>query len=370
MIFIEFLRTFLINVWQVLLDLSAPLFIGLGVAGFLHVYVPSDFIKRRLNSSSIRSVFEAVMIGIPLPLCSCSVVPTAISLRASGASKGAATGFLIATPQTGVDSIMVTASFLGLPFALYKVFAALVSGMVGGIIVNVFDDGREDAIVSSCCCCEKGSSKQSCCEDEHAEVNQSNVKLQKKGIYEVVRFCLYDLLAMIDIYLIIGIMAAAILQSVVPVGALSTLPWTQGLPGMLLMLCLSLPLYICATSSVPIVSSLIAAGLPIGSALVFLMAGPATNIATISMLYKAFGGRVVAIYVGTVAIMSILLGLLADVLLSEYALPMVHVHGHTKDTFSVVSAVVLIFVLAHLLWRKVVAYLEIKYTVPKNSIEQ
>ncbi|MBN1846749.1 MAG: permease, partial [Sedimentisphaerales bacterium] len=135
------IRTLLAETWQIVRELSPWLLFGMLLAGILHVLLPAGFIRRHLGGSRLASVLKAVAAGVPLPLCSCGVIPTAIGLRKDGASKGAVTGFLISTPQTGVDSILVSATFLGWPFALFKVVSALVSGCVGGWLVNLTENG-------------------------------------------------------------------------------------------------------------------------------------------------------------------------------------------------------------------------------------
>ena len=144
---------FLDNIWNLMLELAPWLFVGTVMASLLHIWLPPDFINRRLGSGGPSSVLRAVVFGVPLPLCSCAVIPAAVSLKKEGAGQGSALGFLIATPQTGVDSILVTASMLGWPFALFKVVAALVTGVVGGVLAdrnelaNVSDQQKPDA----CC---------------------------------------------------------------------------------------------------------------------------------------------------------------------------------------------------------------------------
>lgn len=314
-----------------MLDLSPALLLGLLVAGLLHVLIPPGLVSRHLSRSNSRSVLRAVLLGIPMPLCSCGVIPASIGLKNAGASKGAATGFLISTPQTGIDSILVSASFLGWPFALFKVLAAFVTGMIGGILVNITESSDNEKAIKR--------------EPDNKPGQFHN------PIVEVFRYGFFDILASIDIWIVLGIVVSAFITILIPPGFLAGHPWTQGLGGMLLVLAIALPLYVCTTGSVPIAASLIAAGMPTGTALVFLMAGPATNIATLGAVYRSFGRRVVAIYLGTVAIMSILFGLIFNRILSP-GMTGVHHHGGEASLLQLICAVVLSALLIFLLGRR------------------
>jgi len=285
---------FIHQLWQIMLDLSPSLLLGLFIAGLVHLYLPKGLVPQGLNRPDLGSAARATLIGVPLPLCSCGIIPTALGLRNQGASKGATTAFMISTPQTGVDSLLVSASFLGWPFALFKLAVAFVTGLIGGTLVNRFtvpdDQSRHASVVAAA---EPGAA----------------------GLKGAVRYAVFDLLAAIDLWVLAGVLVAALIATFIPTDSLAGLTWTQGIGSMLLVLAVSIPLYVCTTGSVPIAASLIAAGMPTGTALVFLMAGPATNVATLGAVYRVLGTRVLAIYLGTVIAMSILLGLGFDALL-------------------------------------------------------
>lgn len=299
---------YLAELWSILLDLSPALLAGLLLAGLMRVYFPDSLVRAHMSRSDLASVIRAALIGVPMPLCSCGVIPTAMGLRNQGASKGATTSFMISTPQTGIDSILVVGSFLGWPFAAFKVMAAFVTGVIGGTLVNRFA-GRDGPAA--------GESEQG----EHWRTSNNR-------FVAVMRYALFDILAAIDLWLIVGILLAAAISAAVPPDYLQGMAWTQGLGGMLLVLAIALPLYVCTTSSVPIAASLIAAGMPVGSALVFLMAGPATNIATIGAVYRTLGLRVLLIYLGTVIVASISFGMTFNFLISQDAgATAAHLHG-------------------------------------------
>lgn len=285
------LANYLLEVWKILSELAPWLFLGAGIAGLLKVLLPDGFISHHLGGSRLSSILKTTLLGIPLPLCSCGVLPTTLGLKKSGASNGASVGFLISTPQTGVDSILVTASFLGWPLALFKVVAALVTGMLGGIFVHATEPKDRSAAPAPVTSVEP---------DSHP----------KHGWRFFYDYAITELLGGIYIYLGIGILVAALITVLFPSDILSDVPILKGPLGMLIMLAFAIPIYVCTTGSVPIAASLIAAGLPIGSALVFLMAGPATNAATLAAVLRSFGKKITAIYLGTVILGSMAFGLL------------------------------------------------------------
>lgn len=299
--------------WAVTLELAPWLLLGAVVGGLLHGLVPAELIHRQLRG--LGGVVRAVVLGVPLPLCSCGVIPAGVSLHKRGASNGASVGFLIATPQTGVDSALVAAGFLGWPFALYKVGAALVTGLVGGALVEVVDPGVAPAGTA---------------DDAHSD----------RSVSGMVAHAL-DLIRSIWGWLAFGIVASAALTVFVPPGSLSGLAGGAAVVALLLVLLASVPLYVCATASVPIAAALVEAGLPTGAALVFLMAGPATNVATLGAVWRTFGTRSVALYLGTLVVGSVGLGLAYEPLLGDLVALQTGQHAHTA-WWAAASAVLLL----------------------------
>lgn len=316
------METYLSDVWGVMLELAPWLFLGLIVAGLMHILIPAGLLARHLRGNS--GVLKAVALGVPLPLCSCGVIPAGLGLKKDGASSGSAIGFLIATPQTGVDSIFVSASMLGWPFAILKVAAALVSGVLGGLLVEradpapIADPAPDNAHAAS--------------------------RSLASGWHQAV-----DILRSIWGWLALGILISAALTALIPDGALDTVFGDAPLLAALAALAISLPLYVCATGSVPIAAALVAAGLPLGAALVFLMAGPATNVATIGAVRRTFGTRATAIYLVTIIAGSLGFGLLFDTVLAPLvsggpAAHLHHTHAHGAGSGSpieIASAVLL-----------------------------
>lgn len=323
-------------VWNILLELSPWLLLGAIVAGLMHLLIPTGGLKRLLRGR--RGVFASVLVGIPLPLCSCSVIPVGIGLRKEGVSSGAALGFLISTPQTGVDSVLVSGSFLGWPFAVFKVCTALVTGMIGGVLTQLTDSGNDTEQVSE-------SPKT----DTHG--TQSLTHRSRSAFLHSV-----ELIRSIWRWLVVGILVSALISWLVPHDQLSGVAGTTGIVAMLLTLLISLPLYVCATASVPIAAALVDSGLPPGAAMVFLMAGPATNLATLGTVYRTFGTRTTCVYLGTMTGGSILAGLLFDSVLSVHTVSSSAGHDHA-NWFSIVCSILILVMIAWFaiedLWRMV-----------------
>lgn len=285
-------------------EMSPYILLGFIIAGFLHVFVKPQMMSRHLAGGGFKPVLKAALLGIPLPLCSCGVLPTAVSLRRQGASRGAVTSFLIATPQTGVDSIAATYSLLGLPFAILRPVGALVGSVFGGMSVQKFatSDKIADDVDDRC---HDGS-----CETGVAEEKSSFIA----KVAEAFRYGLVDMVGNVGKWLVIGLVIAALITVLVPDELFLGLA-DYPLLAMLLMVAVSVPMYVCATGSIPIALSLIAKGLTPGVGFVLLMAGPAANFASMMILSKSIGRRSTLIYTGSVILTSLAFGLLIDYML-------------------------------------------------------
>ncbi len=287
----------LYSLLNILNEMSPYILLGFLIAGILQVFVKPATMSRHLSGNGWKPVVKAALFGIPLPLCSCGVLPTAVSLRRQGASKAASTSFLIATPQTGVDSIAATYSLLGLPFAIVRPVAALVGAMAGGLAVGKFDP--EEPIQTSV-------ETDSCCD------TAPNGFFRKIGA--AIKYGMVDMVASVGKWLVIGLVVAALITVFVPDSiflGLSDYP----LLAMLAVVAVAVPMYICATGSIPIALSLIMKGLSPGIAFVMLMAGPAANFASIMILNRTHGKKATMIYVASVVVTAIAFGLLIDLVL-------------------------------------------------------
>jgi len=284
-----------LEAWGVLCDMAPYLLFGFLMAGILSVVTSARFIERHLGHSRISSIVKASAFGVPLPLCSCSVIPVAASLRKHGASKAATTSFLLSTPQTGADSVMVTLSLLGPFFAVFRPLVAFITGVVGGLAVAISgrNGSAQEETVPPC--------EDSCC-DPAVGVGKFR---------RILNYGFSELPADIAGALLVGLLVAAVIGALVPEGRLGEVLGT-GLVAMLVMMAAGIPVYVCSTASIPIAASLILKGISPGAALAFLMTGPATNAATIVTVWKTMGRRVAIIYLSTVAVMAIASGLLLD----------------------------------------------------------
>ncbi len=273
-------------------EMAPYLLFGFIIAGILHVYVPRGAFTKYFGKRNLKSILYASLMGIPLPLCSCGVIPTGISLYKEGASKGATLSFLISTPQTGVDSIMVTYSLLGLPFAIVRPFIALVNGVIGGVASNVLDQTEESH-----------SFHDSLADEKARDGN----KLKR-----ILNYSFDELFNDIGDWLFIGLALAAVIAVLIPEEFFQSAVMSNEIASMLIVLLASIPFYVCATGSVPIAAVLLMKGLNPGAVLVFLMAGPATNIATITVIAKTLGKKTFAIYLGSIVLTSFVFGLLLN----------------------------------------------------------
>jgi len=308
--------------WQILLELSPWLLLGTAAAGVLHVLLPANFLERQLAGKF--GICKAVLFGVPLPLCSCAVIPLGLSLKQNGASRGSTIAFLISTPQTGIDSALVSASFLGWPFALFKVLSATVMGLIGGWLT----DRKQELALPIV---------------THSAASAARPMNHCRAFFE---HCL-EMLRSIWRWLLLGILVSAALTTWVPAGMLTSFTGGNDWVALVATLVVALPLYVCATASVPIAAALVANGLPPGAALVFLMAGPATNVATIGAVARALGRRASVIYLTTVIVGSIACGWLFSFLLQTTAFRApeeIHSHSVTHG-WNTASAVVLVTLL-------------------------
>lgn len=327
----ELLTRFFIDFINILNEMSPYLMLGFLFAGILKVAFPQRFIDKYLGKPTARSVLNASLIGIPLPLCSCGVIPTGISFYKSGATKGSSVSFLISTPQTGVDSILVTYSLLGLPFAIIRPFIALFTGVMGGILTNI-DDKKKDtnAIKYPERSINKSETSDSCgCGDDGCN---SHIQTKKRSlIYTMFKYAFVDFLQDISKWLVIGLALAAFISILIPDDFFTGVIGND-IIGMLVILAASIPLYICATATVPIAAILMIKGISPGAALVLLMAGPATNAATLTVLNKVMGRKTTLSYLFTIITGALFFGLLIDNLLPREWFDLkgldAHMHGH------------------------------------------
>jgi uncharacterized protein len=326
------MTTFLTNLWQLFLEAAPYLMVGFVVAGLLHQFLPPRFVQKHLGGHSWGNIFKASLIGTPVPLCSCGVVPVGLGLQKDGASKATTVSFLIATPENGVESISLTYSFFGLPFTLTRIVFAILVANFTALTVALFGGESEHRVASgealaSSCCKTPEVRVSSCCGSQPSEPALTasccgpSPSPQRDGF----RFVVHDFLPSIARWLALGFLISATITTFLPNNFLAQVDprWAVPLAGLI-----GIPMYVCASASTPIAYSLFVGGLSPGACLVFLLTGPATNSANIPVYLKAFGTRVTSLYYGGIFVFSVSLGLLFDAFMQRPELAVVANGGH------------------------------------------
>jgi hypothetical protein len=330
----------LVESWNLFEEAAPYLFLGFAVAGLLHALVPDEKILKYLGKSAgkFRSAFNASLIGIPLPLCSCGVVPAALSLKNRGATKGATLSFLISTPETGVDSIAITYALLDPIMTVFRPIASMTTALFTGIAENIIGEKRDSkkSLLSS----DNGSialmqaptcSDSSCsCHSGSATDENASVLIKIKN---ALRYSFVELLGDISAWLMVGILIAGIISYVIPDELIGDY-LGGGVFSMILMLVIGIPLYICATASTPLAAALVSKGMSPGTAFVFLLAGPATNAATITMVTRFLGKRSAALYLTMIAVCSLAFGLLLDTIYFRLGIEASSIVGNASEVLN------------------------------------
>ena len=312
----DLLQNYLSETWLLIAEMGPYLLLGFLVAGALHRWISEAWIESKLGKPGLKSIVLASLVGVPMPLCSCGVIPVTASLRDKGASKGAAASFLTSTPQTGVDSILATWGMLGPVFAIYRVIVAFVSGIAVGTLVDRF--GAQEISPAS---------------------PKSNPHEKKPTWAESLRYGMLTMPADIAASLTIGFLLAGIISALAPDNLLANLPGGV-YSSILLTTLIAVPFYICSTGSIPLALALIASGLPVS----------ATNIATIATMRKTLGGRETAIYVGSVILTSWVAALIFHQFLNTGVFAGQHLHEMETGLWKHISGIALMGILAFAYW--------------------
>jgi uncharacterized protein len=329
-------------------EMAPYLLIGFLFAGILKVYFPQKYVRKYIGGSNFKSVLNAALLGVPLPLCSCGVLPTGISFYRSGASRGSTVSFLVSTPQTGVDSIIATYAMLGLPLAIIRPVVALLSGVFGGVLVNLSNDKESsENIVGN--------------EDQDG----------KRSLREMFRYGFVEMMQDITKWLVIGLLVAALLAVLIPADFFTEMVTNEYL-AMLLILVASIPLYVCATGSIPIAAVLLMKGLSPGAALVFLMAGPATNAATMAVISNTMGRKTFWLYLASIIGGALIFGTIINELIPrnwiiDHLPKIMHETGHEHGTawFKISAAIVLALLMINGYVQKMLSRKKVKFESKK-----
>jgi len=335
------------------MEMAPYLLLGLLFVAVLNLFISKDIIVRHVGKKDFWSLLKSALFGVPLPLCSCGVIPTAVYMKKNGASNGATISFLISTPQTGIDSIMATYGMMGPVFAIFRPLAALIMGIVGGLTVHFFDRENLDKNIGS-------SSKNSM----PKFINISDYVAPKKESFMVrlnktIKYSFVEFIDDISGQFIVGLIIAGLIAYFLPAELIESSGIGNGFMGMIIMILIGIPMYVCATASIPIALTLMMKGFSPGVAFVFLVAGPATNAASIAIIMKTIGKTLTIIYLTTIIVLSILFGFILDWIFSNFNLNISdvmhsHIHGTglLNSTLNDFIAVLFLLLLVASIYRK------------------
>ena len=299
---IEFVQHLLIETWRIFTEAAPYVIFGFLAAGVIKAIVPEDAVARHLGGRSTMAVIKASLFGIPLPLCSCGVIPAAIGLRKQGAGRGPSAAFLVSTPESGVDSIAITWALLDPVMTVIRPIAAFITGTLTGILINLLpEETTELDVEQNDCGCQS-----SCCESE-SHANTPLARRMAAGVH----YAFGELLKDIGGWLLIGVLVAGLVATLL-LDDFFALLFEHQAASLVLMLLVGIPLYMCASASTPVAAALVLKGLSPGAALVFLLAGPATNAATLTVVARFWGRKATMVYLAVISCCSLLLGWLTN----------------------------------------------------------
>ncbi|OGR36927.1 MAG: permease [Desulfovibrionales bacterium GWA2_65_9] len=356
----DLLLKFLAESWHVFRQAAPFLLFGFFVAGLLRALVPADLLVRHFGGRGLVSVLKGALLGAPLPLCSCGVLPAAMGLRRQGAGAGATTAFMIATPETGVDSLAVTYALIDPIMTVLRPIAAVFTAVVAGLAANLLPERFIPALrpaLRPVLKAEGAGCASGCCFGgcaTSAPISPANPASMSARLREGQRHAFGEMLADVGLWLVLGVLAAGAISAFMPPSFfLDTL--SGEFTSMLAMLLVGVPMYVCASSSTPIAASLLLKGLSPGAALVFLLAGPATNATTITVMARTFGPALTGVYVASIAACSLVFGLLANRIYAALGFDIHAVLGSVAETLpawlEIASSVLLVVLILRALLR-------------------
>lgn len=346
---IESLTVFLQGLWGISIEAAPYLLVGFTVAAVLHYFLPAEWMVRLLGGGKVRSTAMAAALGTPLPLCSCSVVPTALAIRKKGAPRGATLAFFISTPETGVDSILITYGLLGPVLAVARPLAAILSAFGAGLLLESLPEGRTSGY--------DPKAKPDCCEHDIKDPKRLRSESDPRNSWILLPqwlrglsksfFMLFDEIA---IWIAIGLVLSALVGAFLPEQLFAS-SYGEGWRGMALAIVIGLPIYVCATASTPLAAVMVGKGFSIGAALVFLLVGPATNIGTVTIVWKMLGRWAVFSYLVSIVGVSLVFGVAVDTFFPELGEGLVGLGTVHHDQEASISASFALFLWFLLIWR-------------------
>ena len=339
-----------------MLYLAAPfLLLGLAMAGLVHVLMPSAWIERWMGKPGLKGAALAAGLGVPLPVCSCGVVPLAVEMRRKKASDPASMAFLITTPESGADSVLFTWGLMGPVMAIARPVSAFVTAMIGAVLAILRlpanrELPRAEAEEVSCCggCGSSPDEPSDEASDEAETQGLTRPGIWRRTVRPALSYGFGELFDDLAFWLVLGLVFGGVLTALLP-GDLSTLGLGSGFLPMLVMLVVGIPLYMCASASTPVAAALMAKGLSPGAALVFLLAGPATNAAALVVLTRTFGRQFIQIYLISVSAGALICGLALDAVITFFGLslilPIAHAHDHGLSPIGIIASILLTILL-------------------------
>jgi uncharacterized membrane protein YraQ (UPF0718 family) len=341
---IDFLRQLFMETWHIFTDAAPYVIFGFLAAGLIKAVLPEALVARHLGGRSTASVLKAALFGIPLPLCSCGVIPAAIGLRKQGAGRGASAAFLVSTPESGVDSIAITWALLDPVMTIVRPIAAFLTGALTGILINMLPEEKTELL---------GEPNDCACQSAECVPASPVVDPLPKRLNDGVKYAFGELLKDIGGWLLLGVLVAGLVATLIPDGFFEMLFEHQA-ASLLLMLLVGIPLYMCASASTPIAAALVLKGLSPGAALVFLLAGPATNAATLTVVMRFWGRKATLVYLAVIAGCSLVFGWLVNVFyawaeidISRWVTP---AEGHAAGVWHTLAAVILLALILRAFW--------------------
>ncbi len=337
-----------------IVDSAFLLLLSFVLAGLLHLFLHAGNIGRFISGSKRLQVLKTALIGIPLPLCSCSVLPVAYQLRKAGVSKGGTSSFLISTPESGVDSILLTYSLMDPMMTVARPVAAFATALAAGNLEASFPD-NDDAAASDTAGEVGCQTDDSCCASEKSEERPAKKQPVSTRVCGGIKYGFTDLFNDLAVYLLAGYVVAGLVVALFG-GELLNLPavLTDGWGGYVGAIVVGVPLYICATSSTPLAAALLLTGFSPGAVLVFLLVGPATNVASLAVVSKILNGWGMVRYLLAIIVVAVVSGIVVDWLYAALSLPVSFRAGesHTASWYHVVAGILFLVLLVRALGRK------------------
>ena len=273
--------------------------IGYVIAAVVREYVTVAVMHRWFAARGWRGLATASGIGALLPLCSCTVIPLGVGLVRAGAARGTILTFLTTAPAISPVAIILSLSLLGPTLTALYVGVVVVGAVVIGLVANRLLQKSELAF-------------QAALPANPADVPTTGARSWWQRLGHAMRWAFWDLGAEISVDLLIGLSLAAVVLAILPMAWISTWLGHQDFLTLLYVIIIGIPIYTCSVPSLPVVHSLLLAGMSPGAAIAYLIAGPATNLGELLVLKRQFGARTMWLFAGGLFMIALTGGIIAD----------------------------------------------------------